>query len=1095
MATTLLEKRLLDYKNKETKNLSLDEVFVSYYLGTERGVEPRTKKLSELFVKSKKGDQVVVRPLKSYDELIKESAKGNVFVESSGIQPLPNNGEVVLAGKNYTNRTDPYYAAFNVDESFETSNNVETTKAESGKKKIVDSVVPYGLSRTMKVQEGEVSSENNFLMMVFDGSSKQEFFKKSEIYYIDGASIVYLYENNKPIDFSKVKGKTLYVGNRIIDSIYTEKEYTFSEYQKFEKVDAKNLVKNSYELIKEPTQADKDKVKTGEVVEIDGFYYAKTDEVKQDRYYSTATPVSITVPDPKKPGKTKTEAFYSVKIYEVNSTGDYVSLRVKGGNKVDMFEVSKLCDENGNPIDKTNILNYVGKSIRVKTGENTSVETENLTYEQAVYFYEKQYNYEPSISEEDTFADNSYLQTAQGEFVKETYVEPVSYKFTDSETYDAFLVKVETAEGVKEKIVAKEDYAKLTKGLTIKGVYKLETTNFNEGKIVQTTKNGKGFEDCRILASYDAEHDVYADLKEEDEKLLREDALKGFKESYVNGTYMVDYVYVNGKKVELDKRHKRYVYTDKHLMKDYAADTLIYSGLEKSNVKYKSQNGELGKFEGNAKLKFGKVCKKAYSIWAKSLLYYIGISMTGVGMLACLIAPPLVVAAAGAIIAAPVLIPPIAGIACFIKNVLSRPFKDKTKFNRKKWAKDLEKELSAINENMKETDFSKGYSKDALIARMNKLKSDILAGSKATVADGFQVVNGEIAVNGENVNQVKKFKKEHKKELNDLKSRKSKVEKAKKRYEKLMAPFKSAEAKGVVVNTESDKYKEYLKAKQTYLDLQELYDKEESRFNRKMASHKGEALTYSADPEIENKLKRVDRLESFWTVKKFTNKEELLAQGYTEDEIKMLDSIQYDPTKDVFKTARNGSFNVDKISDDIFNPDIQNTINVSEANEPTLKLLIKLKKSMDKVKEKPVVEETPTVVTNGDQTQTDVVAPDVQAGSERTVDPAPAPTPTPKKKKFNKQTITSENSVIVELENVESPTYDYVMKLLTKKSSKFAMTKEQAAAAIFDFTTKANQAHTDQMHAKDVFEKDSVDYYILQKATARMANAATLNIK
>ena len=117
--------------------------------------------------------------------------------------------------------------------------------------------------------------------------------------------------------------------------------------------------------------------------------------------------------------------------------------------------------------------------------------------------------------------------------------------------------------------------------------------------------------------------------------------------------------------------------------------------------------------------------------------------------------------------------------------------------------------------------------------------------------------------------------------------------------------------------------------------------------------------------------------------------------AYTEDEIKMLDSIQYDPTKDVFKTARNGSFNVDKISDDIFNPDIQNTINVSEANEPTIKLLIKLKKSMDKVKEKPVVEESTTVVTNGDQPQADVVTPDVQVGSERTVDPAPAPTPAP----------------------------------------------------------------------------------------------------
>ena len=83
MATTLLEKRLLEYKNKQTKNLSLNEIFISYYIDTGSGIEHRTKNLSELFVKVKKGDKQSVRPLSSYDEYVRELANDNVFVDKS----------------------------------------------------------------------------------------------------------------------------------------------------------------------------------------------------------------------------------------------------------------------------------------------------------------------------------------------------------------------------------------------------------------------------------------------------------------------------------------------------------------------------------------------------------------------------------------------------------------------------------------------------------------------------------------------------------------------------------------------------------------------------------------------------------------------------------------------------------------------------------------------------------------------------------------------------------------------------------------------------------------------------------------------------
>lgn len=956
MSTALLEERLLDYKNKENKNLSLDEIFVSYYLGTENGVEIKTKKLSELFVKEKTKNKTIIRPLKSYDELIKYSSSDSVFVESSGIQLLPKNGNVVLQGKNYVNRTDPFYASFNVDENYETTDSVETT-VENTSNASSNFAVPYGLSKTMSVLENDLSADNNYLMLSFDGSSKQDFVKKSSIYFIEGGQIVYLYQNNKKIDFDRVKGKTLYVGNQIVDKLYTEKEYKFGHYQKFESFNGENLTKGLYVLIENPTDEQKAQVKTGEVIEIDGLYYYKDKETAYDKSYSTLEPVTLSVPDPNKPGKTKNQDYYAVKIYQIDNAGDYLNLKIKGDNKGSMVELSKLFDASGTIIDKSNILNYVGKPIKVKTSDNRTAETEPLTFEQANFFYRKEYNYEPSISKNDVLAENSFLVTAKGKFVPEKNVAPMSYNFTDKENCDAYLVKVETENGIVEQLVSANDFAKKTKNLNLKGVYKLETASFSDAKIIQVTNTGKGLEDCRILGNYNQEKDIYENLEQEDDKAVRKDILSDFKNKYIDGIYSVDHIYQDGEKVELDPRQKRYVYSDTHYMKDYAADTLMYGGLKNSNVTYESENGELGKFKGNAKLSFGKTCKKAYSIWGKSLLYYLGINMTGLGLFACLVAPAVVVAAAGALIAAPVVIPVVAGIACFIKNVLNRPFKDKTKFNRKKWNKDIEKELVAINEDMKETDFSKGLSKETLIARMNKLKADVLAGSQSTVGDGFQMIDGTIVVTGDNVNQVKKFKKTHKKELNNIKVRKNQVEKAKKIYEKLYKPFKEQEEKGAILNTNSKKYQEYIEAKQAYEDLQGLYNNEESRFNRMLSNHKGEALTYNKDAKVDQNLKRVERLKNFWLVKKFTSKEELLANGFSEEEVKQIETLEYDPTKDLFIT-KDGEYVADTVK-----PKVQiapEEYIVPEENKETVDLLTKLKNLMDK-QDKPQEVSVPVV--------------------------------------------------------------------------------------------------------------------------------------
>lgn len=95
--------------------------------------------------------------------------------------------------------------------------------------------------------------------------------------------------------------------------------------------------------------------------------------------------------------------------------------------------------------------------------------------------------------------------------------------------------------------------------------------------------------------------------------------------------------------------------------------------------------------------------------------------------------------------------------------------------------------------------------------------------------------------------------------------------------------------------------------------------------------------------------------------------------------------------------------------------------------------------------------------------------------------------------RLNKVVITSENSVAQQLEDQESKYYKDLMRSLTRKGGKFQMSKEEAALAIFNFADKVNQAHASKRHAKDVFEKGSVDAYILATITRSMSKGATLD--
>lgn len=1031
MATTLLDSRLLDYKDKPVKDIPLEALNISYYFIGDKIDETgkreavllyREKALSELNIRETVRGKEVTRPVKSFEEYMRYLPQGKIYTEEG--HKVEQNGEVVtLDGKTGICRTEPYYESFSIDADYQTTEDIEQTKIIEDKPVVSSSGVPYGLSKTATVDEQNLSKDDNYLMIYFEGSAKQDFIKKSSIYFYEGSNIVYLYELGKAIDFERVKGKTLYSGSQVIDRIYTEKEFTFGELTKFDKVDEKKLEKSTYMLIHEPTEEDEKKLETGEVVERDGLLYRKHLIEEQDRYYSQANQVYLAVPDPKNAGKTKQESYYAVKTYEIDSTGEYVNIRLKGDNKVSMIKIDQLVDRTGERIDISNIKNFVGKSILVNVGDSF-VETEPLTYEQTVYYYNKKYAFEPSIATTDILGENSFLQTKTGDFVRETDVRPIAYKLSDAEHCEAYLLHVETEEGIKSKVVSAKDIEKSAKTLKVVNSYYLETTDFENCQVVQTTNNGEKVNDCTVLLNYNAETGSFEGIKDVDKAKIKESLVEKFNEAYKDGQYRVEYVYdESGNKVELDPRGKRFVYTDTHYMKDYADLTRTYAGLKNSAVTYEASDGKLGEFKGNASLSFSKLCSKGFGTWAKVLVTYLGFSVSPIGLLASLAAPLAVIGVGVVVGAMPIVIPLVSGVRCFIKNVLNRPFFDKTKHNRKKWNKDLENELNFVNENMKENKLSKGLKQDVFLARMEKLRRDALANASSTVGNGFQFVDGKVVVTGENVNQVKQFKRTHKKELANLKRSKKQLDRLEKRLQSAYKPIQRLIQQGVEINENDRRYKKYQRVKKVFDEYQEVYQKQQDRFNRNVTNRNDEALTYAKDEELDKNLEAIDNVQSFWHLKRFASHEEVLELGLTPEEIEQLDKVQFNAKNNCFevKQSRFRRAKKFKLEDCVESAPLEETESTGKKakklskralkRQQTIALLTKYKSAMDKLSGKvadteEVAEPSPITETPEILDATDDLSLDREA--EHVVDKELSPT---------EETVHAEDEIGVHLED------------------------------------------------------------------------------
>lgn len=479
---------------------------------------PTEVSLDKLFVKDAKGNY---KPVKSYKDYVAAYNAGTLYV-GAGMpkQQLKHDNTSVRI---YDENGNPLPVPIPATSGTAYTKALSIPNTHTATESIGPDSIPYGLQRTAEMKQISTSAADHYLLLQLAGSDKWTYYKKSDIYYFDDSNkIQFLSSLNlkDPADLAKFKNRRLFAksGDKSfeIGTIYTEQEYEFDKYKSFEQVSYDK--KLTYEVASNQTAAAStfaaeaslpDDKKTVAKVNVGGVdIYCEMPKVEVlDVYYVEYTPKKITINDPNKPGATTEKHYYSAKMYQKNEAGDYVLIKIKG--KPEMIRISDLYETEAStsPIDPADLLDYAGKSIKVKVGTNF-VDTEILTYEELLYRYAKRRTFQqPVNTSDDVVSDKSYRQLKNGEYFKEKDLEPICLRQVDltatpPETAEAYMVTYNEGGNTVSKIFetkeASEDFINNHPTLVTE-TYAMVYCAYRDCSVIQTTSTGAKEESCVIV--------------------------------------------------------------------------------------------------------------------------------------------------------------------------------------------------------------------------------------------------------------------------------------------------------------------------------------------------------------------------------------------------------------------------------------------------------------------------------------------------------------------------------------------------------------------------------------------------------------------
>jgi len=1050
MSTVISKNEFINYDGKSM--VELKDLSVEIY----KGEDPKLERvpLSNLFVKV----NGKVRKVKSYNEFIKHLKNDNVFTSENALQSIRHRlskvPEVQIKG-------------VNVPDNY-TSIVINSQKP--------DEVVPYGLKRNLKVELADSSVPTNERYYFLEINGKEGFLKLNDLYFYDKTNKKRLL-SDKNIDIDKLQDVQIFASNGMkVSRIYTEKQYVFPTVNASEKVDVDKFEKTTFSV---ETQEEDGNIST----------QFKSSKKSLDRYFSEQKFVKKQIEDENRPGKTKEVNLIEVRNFQMQADGDYYSVVLDGLTK--MVHKDNILDIEGKKVE--DFLSMAGKSVQIKENGQIIGTSQPLSYEQANFAYSSIKTYQETKEEA---GENTYLRLKNGEYVKELDVcKPISYKIVSltNAPYDAFLVKSVGVDGKENFVVVSKDYFDKygdTTEFKRENAVRISRCDFDnkDCAVVQTTSRGLNVEKCAIVKKTKI-LGKQVTVEESDKNA----AFDIFKASFANGTYLLKDVIKDNNIEELSIRKQRYELTDKSYLPDYADYLYDYNSLKTEDIKIVN-----GKLVGGPKFSVKKGIKSSFkklNKMAGPLAFVWG----GAGILIPVVGPIISAAIVATYVAAVPFIPMYNGLRGLTKNMHRTKLLDKTDYNQLVEKIKIEKRMKQLYERMTSNEVTP-LSKARFEDEYNKLLNDIISLSTGSFESALVVKNGVAKVTPDNAAAAKQY-------MIDFKRSKKAQEIAEKNTKKVQEDFyrteklvKKFEDEGIPIPIYLEM--EYNRKKSIYENNKQISDAATSHFEslKNYVGHPKQLVTH-VDRDRLLKVASVMKTAVYFKSSSFKDhplvQEALYGKNgindctdlLTEEDLALDDKNWTQEEIDEYrKNYANQSMKMLKNMEmDFKNGLMVDGIGVGLSDE-ALSRTPEYARGYQWAKVKQAIE----FVHNGLNTNKT----ELKNSKDKEV-PKPEPEENKKEKtktsRLNKVVITSENSVAQQLENQESKYYKDVIKSLTRKGGKFEMSKEDAAVAIFDFTTKVNNAHADKKHAKDVFEKGSVDAYILNTVTKSMSKGATLD--
>ena len=675
--------------NKNNKGVPLSKLFVKVNNKNTTGGKDEYISLDKLRIHRSHGEDSAVSSLEQFEEELKKSG----------------NGDLIYNGYRLNSDKNVYKETVHLPKTF-VSDYVE----------VKDEQIPYGLKRVHNVEKANstiVGGANPYVLVKLAGQDKYTL--------VDGKKLKY-YSNGVE---QTLEGKDLNVFNLPEDiSLFTEDNkrvesvYAGTTFSIIEKAVATEQAKDN-ELSFSTFELDENGEPT---LDKDGKYKKVTESVEP--VYSEHEFVKV--------GETP---YIQATNYQasMDENGDFVRVSLKGSGEKTLVNIDELYlkgvngerSENKLPTDYKESQKSVGKSVFVKLPNGTFAETEPLRAQEILVRYTKQETLAETTKEEDILTDNSYLRLQNnGKYVKEQdVIKPIFFNFVEETAdYDKLLV-IYQKEGKDLSVIVPKDTFKNSPTVNYDGVtlnakdaYHVVRSTEKDSSAIQTSSMGRNFESALITHKFDRVRGKVS--TEIVEGLNVEEQIKAILELYKKGEYEIDnFMDENGNLVVLDKEKKRFIKTDKVLLRDYLGETNPYKYLKDNKITI-----ENGQVKGGPKYDAKKGIKGDFKKCSKAYITFFTLTFSFPGLLLFAASPALFGVLAGAAALTALIIP--------FKNLIQKwrinknyKYKDRTEKNRKHWTKDFEKEFQKMYEqgldesNMRELKF--------LTKRIKKLSKQV----------------------------------------------------------------------------------------------------------------------------------------------------------------------------------------------------------------------------------------------------------------------------------------------------------------------------------------------------------------------------------